>query len=63
MFFSNVAMYFIILASAATLFKAGKTDLNSVAEAPQSLAPLAGNATKMLFALGVSALASLLFRL
>lgn len=53
MFFSNAAMYFIILATSATLFKAGKTDLDSAAQAAQSLAPLAGNAARVLFALGV----------
>ncbi|MBV8841610.1 MAG: Nramp family divalent metal transporter [Bryobacterales bacterium] len=53
MFFSNVAMYFIILATATTLFKAGKTDIDSAAQAAQSLAPIAGNAAKVLFALGV----------
>src|SRR5665213_2184905 len=30
MFFSNLAMYFIILAAAATLFKVGKTDIASL---------------------------------
>lgn len=53
MFFSNVAMYFIVLATAATLFKAGKTDINSAADAAQALKPLAGNAAGILFALGV----------
>jgi Mn2+/Fe2+ NRAMP family transporter len=53
MLFSNVAMYFIILATAATLFKAGKTDINTAAQAAQSLAPLAGSAAKILFSLGV----------
>jgi Mn2+/Fe2+ NRAMP family transporter len=53
MFFSNVAMYFIILATAATLFKAGKTEINSAAEAAEALRPLAGNAAAMLFAIGV----------
>ncbi|MBV9742134.1 MAG: divalent metal cation transporter, partial [Acidobacteriia bacterium] len=47
MLFSNVAMYFIILATAATLFKAGKTDIDTAAQAAQSLAPLAGNAAKI----------------
>ena len=37
MFFSNAAMYFIILATASTLFKTGKTDINSAAQAAQSL--------------------------
>ncbi|HEY7302642.1 MAG TPA: divalent metal cation transporter [Bryobacteraceae bacterium] len=53
MFFSNAVMYFIILATAATLFKSGKTDITSAAEAAQALRPLAGNAAGLLFALGV----------
>jgi Mn2+/Fe2+ NRAMP family transporter len=53
MFFSNTVMYFIILSTAATLFKMGKTDINSAAEAAQALRPLAGNAAGLLFALGV----------
>jgi len=53
MFFSNTVMYFIILSTAATLFKAGKTDINSAAEAAQALQPLAGHAAGLLFALGV----------
>jgi NRAMP (natural resistance-associated macrophage protein)-like metal ion transporter len=53
MFFSNVVMYFIILSTAATLSKTGKTDINSAAEAAQALRPLAGNAAGILFALGV----------
>jgi NRAMP (natural resistance-associated macrophage protein)-like metal ion transporter len=53
MFFSNVVMYFVILATAATLFKAGHTDVNSAAEAAEALRPLAGDAAKWLFALGV----------
>lgn len=53
MFFSNTVMYFIILSTAATLFKAGKTNINSAADAAQALRPLAGNAAGLLFALGV----------
>jgi NRAMP (natural resistance-associated macrophage protein)-like metal ion transporter len=53
MFFSNLAMYFIMLATAATLFKTGKTDINSAADAAQALRPLAGNAAALLFTLGV----------
>src|SRR5207302_2546663 len=33
MFFSNLVMYFIILASAATLHRAGRTEISSAAEA------------------------------
>jgi NRAMP (natural resistance-associated macrophage protein)-like metal ion transporter len=53
MFFSNTVMYFIILSTAATLFKAGKTDINSAADAAQALGPLAGHAAGLLFTLGV----------
>jgi NRAMP (natural resistance-associated macrophage protein)-like metal ion transporter len=53
MFFSNVVMYFIILSTAATLFKAGQHEINTAAEAAQALRPLAGNAAGLLFALGV----------
>jgi NRAMP (natural resistance-associated macrophage protein)-like metal ion transporter len=53
MFFSNVVMYFIILATAATLFKAGQTDIQSAAEAAQALRPLAGDAAYVLLAVGL----------
>ena len=53
MFFSNVAMYFIILATAATLHAAGQTDIQSAAQAAQALEPLAGRGAQALFALGL----------
>jgi len=53
MFFSNLVMYFIILSTASTLFKAGHTEINSAAEAAEALRPLAGNAAAVLFAVGV----------
>ena len=53
MLFSNVIMYFIILSTATTLFHAGKTDINTAADAAKALQPLAGNAAGILFALGV----------
>jgi Mn2+/Fe2+ NRAMP family transporter len=53
MAFSNVIMYFIMLATASTLFPAGQTDINTAAEAAQALQPLAGKAAGVLFALGV----------
>jgi NRAMP (natural resistance-associated macrophage protein)-like metal ion transporter len=53
MFFSNIVMYFIILSTAATLFHAGKADINTAADAAQALRPLAGNAAGLLFAIGV----------
>ena len=42
MIFSNVVMYFIILSTAATLHKSGRTDIQTAAEAAQALVPLAG---------------------
>src|SRR5207302_10775798 len=53
MFFSNVVMYFIILATAATLHAAGQTDIKSAADAAQALRPLAGDAAGILLALGL----------
>ena len=53
MFFSNLVMYFIILSTAATLFKVGKTDISTAADAAQALQPVAGNAAGLLFAAGV----------
>ena len=53
MFFSNVVMYFIILATAATLFKAGNTDIQSATEAAQALRPLAGEGAYVLLAVGL----------
>ncbi len=53
MFLSNVVMYFIILATAATLFKAGETDISSAADAAEALRPLAGDAATVLLAVGL----------
>lgn len=53
MFFSNAVMYFIILATAATLFKAGETDIDSAIDAARALQPLAGDAAGILLALGL----------
>src|SRR5205085_2122318 len=44
MTFSNVVMYFIVLATASTLFAAGTRDIASAAEAARALEPLAGRA-------------------
>lgn len=55
MLFSNIIMYFIILATASTLHTAGQTDIATAADAADALKPLAGNAAGMLFALGVVA--------
>src|ERR1043165_5671420 len=53
MFFSNVVMYFIILTTAATLFKAGKTEIQTATDAAEALRPLAGNAARILLAVGL----------
>jgi len=53
MLLSNVVMYFIILATAATLFKPGQTDIQSAADAAEALRPLAGAAAAILLALGL----------
>ena len=53
MFFSSLVMYFIILSTGATLFRAGKFDISTAAEAAQALRPLAGKFAELLFALGV----------
>jgi NRAMP (natural resistance-associated macrophage protein)-like metal ion transporter len=53
MFFASLIMYFVILSTAATLFQAGKTDINTAAEAAEALRPLAGESAGLLFAIGV----------
>lgn len=53
MLFSNIVMYFIILSTAATLFRVGKTDINTAADAAQALTPIAGKLAGLLFAAGV----------
>jgi Mn2+/Fe2+ NRAMP family transporter len=55
MMFSNLVMYFIILATASTLYKSGQHDISSAAEAAEALRPLAGDAAGYLFALGIVA--------
>ena len=53
MAFSNLILYFIILATGATLHAAGKTEIETAAEAAAALQPLAGESAKFLFAIGV----------
>jgi len=53
MVFSNIVMYFIILSTSATLFTAGKTDIQTAADAARALEPLAGRAAGLLFTVGV----------
>jgi NRAMP (natural resistance-associated macrophage protein)-like metal ion transporter len=53
MLFSNVIMYFVILSTGATLYKAGQHDIATAAQAAEALRPLAGEAAGILFALGI----------
>jgi len=53
MFLSNLVMYFIILATAATLFKVGNTHITSAAEAAEALKPIAGKGASLLLAVGL----------
>jgi len=53
MFFSNLVMFFIVLACAGTLFKNGITDITSAAQAAQALRPFAGDLAYFLFAVGI----------
>lgn len=53
MVFSIAVMYFIMLATGATLHATGKTDIQSAADAAQALRPLAGNGAAILLAVGL----------
>ena len=53
MAFSNLILYFIILATGATLHASGKVEIETAAQAAAALEPLAGEAAKILFAIGV----------
>ncbi len=53
MLFSQVVMWFIVAATAATLFHGGVHQIDSAAKAAQALKPLAGPLAEVLFALGI----------
>jgi Mn2+/Fe2+ NRAMP family transporter len=53
MLFSNVVMFFLILATGTVLFKGGIHQIDTVEQAAQALKPLAGNSAYLLFAVGV----------
>lgn len=53
MFFANVAMYFVILTTAATLHAHGHTDIETAQQAAEALRPLAGHGAYWLFTLGL----------
>jgi Mn2+/Fe2+ NRAMP family transporter len=53
MFFSALVMYSIIVATASTLFRTGVHQVESAAVAAKALTPVAGNASSLLFTLGI----------
>lgn len=53
MFMSNIIMFFIIAACAATLFANGITDIKTASDAATALRPFAGDFAFFLFALGI----------
>lgn len=50
---SNLIAFFIMLTTAATLHAAGKTNIDTAAQAASALEPIAGPAAKLLFSLGI----------
>ena len=50
---SNAVQFFIILATASTLFRAGHRDIETTRQAAEALLPLAGGAAYALFAAGL----------
>ena len=53
MFFASIVFYFVILASAATLHVAGKTNIQTATDAAEALKPLSSGVASILFALGL----------
>jgi Mn2+/Fe2+ NRAMP family transporter len=53
MIFSNVILYFIIMATGLTLHPTGQTEIETAAQAAVALEPIAGEAATYLFAAGV----------
>jgi Mn2+/Fe2+ NRAMP family transporter len=52
-FFSNLAMYFIILTTALTLHRHGLTNIDTTRDAAAALKPLAGSLAMTLFTIGI----------
>lgn len=53
MFLSNLVMFFIVAACGGILFPHGITQITTAAQAAEALKPFAGNATYLLFAIGI----------
>jgi NRAMP (natural resistance-associated macrophage protein)-like metal ion transporter len=52
-FFSNIVMFFVILATAMTLHRAGLTHIQTSAQAAEALRPLAGEGAALLYTVGL----------
>jgi NRAMP (natural resistance-associated macrophage protein)-like metal ion transporter len=52
-FFSNIAMFFIIVTTASTLHAHGQTNLESSADVAAALKPLAGERAMLLYTIGI----------
>jgi len=53
MTFSNLVQFFIILATASTLYRAGVRDIETTRQAAEALRPMAGDAAYVLFTIGL----------
>ncbi len=53
MFFSNLIMFFIILATSVTLFKNNITEIATAADAANALRPFVGDAAYIIFTVGI----------
>jgi len=53
MLFSNLVMFFIMLATSATLHRAGQVEIETARQAAEALRPLAGDGAYALFGLGL----------
>ena len=62
MFISNMVMFFIIVACAATLYVHGITNINTIDQAALALRPLVGNFAFLLFTIGVIGTGMLRYR-
>jgi NRAMP (natural resistance-associated macrophage protein)-like metal ion transporter len=51
--FCNLVFYFIVLATASTLYRAGQHDIETTRQAAEALRPLAGEAAYLLFSIGL----------
>lgn len=58
-FFSNVAMFFIILTTAVTLHRAGIAHLQTSREVAEALQPLAGRLATLIYTIGIVGLGTL----